>query len=139
MMRIRKATPDDADGVFSLATCLATSFDVEKRPFSTSFQQVLTDDHALLLVAADNTEVIGYCLGFEHTTFFANGRVAWVEEIMVSSARRQEGVGRSLMTVFERWSDRRGAKLVALATRRAAGFYRAVGYEESATYFRKLL
>jgi hypothetical protein len=43
------------------------------------------------------------------------------------------------MTVFERWSDRRGAKLVALATRRAAGFYRAVGYEESATYFRKLL
>jgi NAD(P)-dependent dehydrogenase (short-subunit alcohol dehydrogenase family) len=33
----------------------------------------------------------------------------------------------------------RGCKLAALATRRAAGFYRALGYEESATYFRKLL
>jgi hypothetical protein len=28
--------------------------------------------------------------------------------------------------------------LVALATRRAAPFYRALGYEESATYFRKV-
>jgi len=29
--------------------------------------------------------------------------------------------------------------LVALATRRAAPFYRALGYEESAVYFRKVL
>jgi hypothetical protein len=28
---------------------------------------------------------------------------------------------------------------VALATRRAAPFYRALGYEDSATYFRKVL
>ncbi len=138
-MRIRTATRDDVDAVFSLASDFATSFDVEKGPFWESFQQVLLDDHALLLVAADNKEVVGYCLGFEHTTFFANGSVAWVEEIMVSSARRKKGVGRSLMTAFEEWSAGRGAKLVALATRRAAEFYRAVGYEQSATYFRKLL
>ena len=43
------------------------------------------------------------------------------------------------MTAFEKWSAGRGAKLVALATRRAAEFYRAMGYEESATYFRKLM
>ena len=48
-MRIRRATLDDVDGVFSLASDLATSFDVEKRPFSASFQQILTDEHALLL------------------------------------------------------------------------------------------
>ena len=29
--------------------------------------------------------------------------------------------------------------VVALATRRAAPFYRALGYEESAIYFRKIL
>jgi hypothetical protein len=29
--------------------------------------------------------------------------------------------------------------LVALASRRAADFYRALGYEESAVYFRKVL
>ena len=138
-MRVRRATPDDVDRIFSLASDLATSFDVEKRPFSDSFHRVLTDDHALLLVVEDNKEVVGYCLGFEHPTFFANGRVAWVEEMMVNSSRRRKGAGRSLMAAFERCSAARGAKLVALATRRAAEFYRAVGYEESATYFRKML
>jgi hypothetical protein len=43
------------------------------------------------------------------------------------------------MQDFERWAAERGAKLVALATRRAAPFYQALGYQESATYFRKLL
>ena len=139
MIRVRRAAPDDVDGVFALASDLATSFDVERQPFSASFRQMLTDDHGLLLVAADHEEIVGYCLGFEHTTFFANGRVAWVEEMMVVPSRRKDGVGRALMTEFEKWSAARGAKLVALATRRAAGFYRAVGYEESAIYFRKLL
>jgi hypothetical protein len=32
-----------------------------------------------------------------------------------------------------------GAAYVALATRRAGAFYDAVGYQESATYFKKIL
>ena len=138
-MRIRKATHEDVDAIFNLAADLAISFDVEERPFRASFQQILLDDQAVLLVAVENDEAIGYCLGFEHTTFFANGKVAWVEETMVISPRRKAGVGRALMTEFEQWSASRGARIVALATRRAADFYRALGYEESATYFRKLL
>ena len=139
VMQVRRATPDDVDRVFSLASDLAASFDVEERAFKASYRQVVTDDDALLLVVEDNGEVVGYCLGFDHVTFFANGRVAWVEEMMVSSSHRRKGVGRSLMAAFERWSAARGAKLVAVATRRAAEFYRAAGYEESATYFRKIL
>jgi GNAT superfamily N-acetyltransferase len=65
--------------------------------------------------------------------------VAWVEEIMVSEALRRQGIGQLLMQEFEAWAVARGCKLVALATRRAAVFYQALGYEESATYFRKLL
>lgn len=133
------ATPEDVEAVFSLALELTTSFPVEELLFRASFHQIVSDDHALLLVATQGVEVVGYCLGFEHVTFFANGRVAWVEEIMVKSASRKRGVGRALMTAFESWAADRGAKLVALATRRAAQFYRALGYEESATYFRKLL
>ena len=138
-MRIRVATPQDVESVFSLASGLATSFKLDRRPFGASFHQILSDDHALLLVAAEGAEVIGYCLGFIHPTFFANGGVAWVEEIMVHASRRKKGVGRSLMMEFEKWSTGRGAKLIALATRRAAEFYQALGYEESATYFRKLI
>ena len=43
------------------------------------------------------------------------------------------------MGAFEQWAAGQGCALVALATRRAAPFYRAVGYEESAAYFRKVL
>ena len=42
------------------------------------------------------------------------------------------------MREFERRAAERGSRLVALATRRASAFYLGLGYEESATYFRKL-
>ena len=40
---------------------------------------------------------------------------------------------------FESWAAAERCALVALATRRAAPFYRALDYEDSATYFRKVL
>ncbi len=138
-MQIRPAQPGDRDEVFILARDFATSFAVERDSFDTSFQNILDDPHALLLVAEDNGDVIGYCLGLDHDTLFANGPVAWVEEITVRASLRQSGVGRQLMTAFEDWARSRNSKLVALSTRRAADFYLAIGYEESAVYFRKLL
>ena len=72
-------------------------------------------------------------------TFYANGPVAWVEEVVVRDRDRRRGVGRMLMDAFEEWAAGEGCALVALATRRAAPFYRDLDYEESATYFRKLL
>jgi hypothetical protein len=44
-----------------------------------------------------------------------------------------------MMSAFEHWAAVRDCALVALATRRAAPFYRALGYEESAVYFRRML
>lgn len=137
--QIRIATPEDAEAVFSLASDLATSFEIDNGQFLESFHRILSDEHALLLVAVEGAVPVGYCLGFQHTTFFANGTVAWVEEIVVNSPHREKGCGRSMMAAFERWAANRGARLVALATRRASEFYRALGYEESATYFRKLI
>jgi len=43
------------------------------------------------------------------------------------------------MEAAERWSSSAGAAYLALATRRATSFYRALGYQDSATYFRKML
>ena len=42
------------------------------------------------------------------------------------------------MSSFEDWAVGNGCALVALATRRAKPFYLAIGYQESATYLRKL-
>jgi len=88
---------------------------------------------------ADLAAGLAYLLGFRHLTFYANGPVAWVEEVFVRGQHRGRGIGRALMSGFERWAAARNCALIALATRRAAPFYRALGYEESAVYFRKVL
>jgi GNAT superfamily N-acetyltransferase len=134
---IRPATLADEGAVLVLAAEMSTSFAVEPEAFGRSLREVLGS--GLLLVAETDGAVSGYVLGFVHPAFYANGRVGWVEEIAVREDLRREGIGASLMAEFERAARDRGARLVALATRRASSFYLALGYEDSAAYFRKLL
>lgn len=139
MLTIRPAQLADSDVLFALAGAFAASFSVERSAFESSFAALLQSPDVFLAVASDSGRVVGYVLGFDHHTFYANGRVSWVEEIMVSDDFRRRGIGRQLMENFEQWAKSRQSKLVALATRRAAAFYRSIGYDESATYFRRLL
>jgi GNAT superfamily N-acetyltransferase len=136
---IRPASASDINGVAALAAELALSFEFSPEQFRASYPALLAADGACLLLAVDGSEYAGYLLGFRHLTFYANGPVAWVEEVAVRAGDRGRGVGGALMGAFEQWAAGQGCALVALATRRAAPFYRAVGYEESAAYFRKVL
>lgn len=144
-VRVRPAGPDDRDQVWPLARDLATSFRPERPAFERSFGQLLNRPEALLLVAGTGGgtaggAVIGYLLATSHPAFHANGPVAWVEEVMVAEhARGGTGVGRRLMAAAEDWARAQGAPYLALATRRAAPFYQALGYSDSAVYFRKTL
>uniref|UniRef100_Q01VG5 GCN5-related N-acetyltransferase n=1 Tax=Solibacter usitatus (strain Ellin6076) TaxID=234267 RepID=Q01VG5_SOLUE len=139
MSRIRRAAPSDSGAVFDLTKEFATSFHPQVEAFTKSFDHLIKQDDALLLVAVEADQLLGYLLGFDHHTLYANGRVSWVEELMVRPDRRRCGFGRDLMHHFEEWAAARGSRLVALATRRAAQFYTSIGYHESAAYFRKLL
>lgn len=138
-MEIRHASAADGPAVALLAGELAQSFAFSREKFDQAYPQLLTGRDACLLVAVDGERCLGYLLGFRHLTFYANGPVGWVEEVLVRTELRGVGLGRALMTAFERWAAEQGCALVALATRRAAPFYSALGYQESAAYFRKLL
>jgi GNAT superfamily N-acetyltransferase len=138
-IRIRTALPNDADQLFVLAKEFATSFRPERDAFEMSLNRIAVQDDALLLVAEQSRQLSGYLLGFDHYTLFANGRVSWVEEMMVRHDRRRQRIGARLLREFEEWTRSRESRYVAVATRRAANFYLAEGYEESATYFRKVL
>jgi GNAT superfamily N-acetyltransferase len=139
LVQIRHGAADDAQSVCDLAEQLAQSFPFSEARFHDSYAALLSTDDACLLVAADGDEVLGYLLGFSHITFYANGPVAWVEEILVQPRSRAHGIGRALMEAFEGWAMHRNCAVAALATRRAAPFYAALGYEESASYLRKIL
>ncbi len=136
---VRKANIQDLNRIFELVEDFAASFNPQKELFIQTFENILRADNAFVFVAERDKKIIGYSLGFIHSTFFANGNVAWLEEIMVDERFKRTGAGSELAKAFEQEAVDKDCKLIALATRRAADFYSAIGYEESAIYFRKLL
>ena len=139
-LTVRVATPEDEGAVYDLvAANMAATFNVQRDIFHTSFHVLIKADHAFVLVADVGGQIGGYLLGFSHLAFFANGPIAWVEEIAVHEDLRRQGLGGQLMKEFENRASAAGARPIALATRRASSFYEAMGYEPSATYFRKIV
>lgn len=141
---VRAAEPRDLAAVTALVRELATSFEPDADRVAAGFADLLASTaaggaHGRLTVAEDEGRVVGYCLAAWHTTLHANGPAVWVEELCVDATRRGSGVGSALMADVEAWAARRGAVVVALATRRAGAFYAGLGYEESAAYLRKIL
>jgi GNAT superfamily N-acetyltransferase len=56
---------------------------------------------------------------------------------MVDELHRGLGIGRALMSKAEEWATSMGGVYISLASRRAGAFYLALGYGESATYYKK--
>ena len=81
----------------------------------------------------------GYAAASVHPTLYANGSVAWIEELTVLESHRRLGIARLLVSSVEDWARSRGAVMMALATRRAEAFWSSVGCEASATCFRRVL
>jgi GNAT superfamily N-acetyltransferase len=137
---IRPAQPEDAERVWPLVREFATSFTPERTAFDRTWQQAVVAADTLVLVAETvDGAIIGYLLGHRHHTFFANGPVAWVEELMVERSHRRSGVGRRLMEHAEDWARSTDAAYLALASRRAGHFYLALGYEDSAVFYKNTL
>jgi ribosomal protein S18 acetylase RimI-like enzyme len=134
---VRPATEADTEGVRILAQTLTTAFPFDSAAFGDAFLQVLKNPLAILLVAEWDQQVLGYLLGYRHTTFWAGADVWWVEELCVESSHRRCGIGRALMVHFEELAHAKGARLVCLITGKAKEFYQALGYEERAVYLRK--
>ncbi|WP_395639578.1 GNAT family N-acetyltransferase [Pseudolysinimonas sp.] len=136
MTVVRTATVADADAVWALVRDFATSFRPERAAFDRLLPELLARDDVLVLVAEDDA-VVGYLLASEHPTFFANGPVAGIEEVMVAPDRRRSGIGAALMAGAEAWAAGRGAGYVSLASRRAGDFYLSLGYTDSAVFYKK--
>jgi len=137
---VRPARPEDADHVWPLARDFATSFAPERGAFDATWLRLGGAPGTLVAVAESaGTDVVGYLLAHHHLTFLANGPVAWVEEVMVDEGHRRTGVGRELMGYAESWARERGAAYLALASRRAGPFYGALGYDDSAVFYKKSL
>ena len=136
-LKIREAKITDKDDLFILAKNLATSFTVQKYEFEDSLKNVIDDNSSIILCAEIDNKCVGYILAFYHYAFYANGKVGWIEELMVQENYRSMDIGKKLVQKVEDWGREKEVALVAMATRRAGGFYEKLGYEKSATYYKK--
>ena len=137
---VRRARVDDAEEVFSLVKDFPPEAIPDCQVFQATFASLDETAASVLFVAeSGGGTVLGYILVSCHPSFLANAPVAWVEEVMVANSWRRLGVGKALMAAAEDWANRRGAAYVALASRRSAPFYLALGYEDAAVFFKKPL
>jgi GNAT superfamily N-acetyltransferase len=107
--------------------------------FAQSLRLKLKDHDAFIAVADIDGKLVGYLAGDAHETFFAGGKIAWVDEILVVADARRQGIGRALMSEFETWATNGRCRLVGLATRGATEFFSEIGLEASSGYFKRYL
>lgn len=94
-----------------------------------------TPDCGTILVALDEHEVLGMVLLLYTVSTALGGRVALLEDMIVTAAARGDGVGRQLITAATRVAREQGCLRITLLTdnsnHRAQGFYRDAGFRTS--------
>lgn len=136
---IRPARPADADQLFRLVEQFATSYRPDRAAFDRHFPRLLAADSTDCLVADGGGDLLGYVLAFQLLTLYANGIVVELQELMVAPEHRGRGTGRRLVEAIVARARDAGAVEVTVPTRRAREYYLRIGFEETATYFKRRL
>jgi GNAT superfamily N-acetyltransferase len=139
LLQIRRARLADELALFALVKQFPTPTPPSAETFAQSLRVKLKDADAFVAVAEIDGLIVGYVAGDAHETFYAGGKAAWVDEILVVAGERRRGIGRALMAEFENWAAGGRCRLVGLATRGATEFYEELGFETSAGYFKRYL
>ena len=139
MTQIRVARKEDAAELLSLATQFPSPTGLDESAFYKIWEEKFNDSSSYIGIAESGNKITGYISGHLHLAFYANGATFWVDEIFVIKEERKSGTGRSLMESVIPWIGDRECKLIALATNGAKEFYRELGFQDSAKYFKKYL
>ena len=138
-LEIRRAKLADELALFALVRQFPGATLPSNESFAASLRLKLKDNDALVAVAEIDGRLVGYIAGDAHETFYAGGKIAWVDEILVLETERRQGIGRALMTEFENWAAGGRCRMVGLATDAAVSFYEELGFESGAGYFKRYL
>lgn len=138
-LRIRAAEHPDADRIFALLEQFAVSYTPDRASFERHFPLLLESGHTVFLVAESHESVVGYALAFHLLTFYANGPITELQELMVDPAYRGQGIGMQLVEAAADEARSHGSVEMTAPTRRAGYFYKKLGFEETAGYFKRRL
>ncbi|MFJ9867530.1 GNAT family N-acetyltransferase [Streptomyces sp. NPDC101165] len=139
-MTIRDATPSDADAVYRLLSGFVTSYAPDRAVFdAVTFPRIIdaaADGRAEFLVAEQDSSVVGYLLALRMPTLFAGGTILELLELTVDAPARGRGTGSTLIRAAQARAQKAKDVEVTVPTRRAAGFYRGLGFHETAVHLK---
>jgi GNAT superfamily N-acetyltransferase len=141
---IRHAQASDGDAVFALCQQLdMINAPATRDDFDVTFSHILRANkdvgRDVLLVAEDGGQVVGYAYLVVSRLLYAGGLSAHLEELVVDADARSGGTGSALVRAVERLCGDRGVGQITMSTRRAGEFYKRLGYERTAEFYKKLL
>jgi GNAT superfamily N-acetyltransferase len=136
-LAVRPARLSDADGLFPLVEQFAMSYRPDRAAFDRHFPMLVEAEHADCLVAEVGGRIVGYAVAFRLVTLYANGIVVELQELMVAPEHRGLGIGRRLVEAVIDRARAASAVEVTVPTRRAGPYYLRLGFEETASYFKR--
>ncbi|AZH83958.1 N-acetyltransferase [Plantibacter sp. PA-3-X8] len=141
---IRRGQSDDRSAVFALAGQLITgSIPPAADDFMAAYNNVMRpreDETNVLYVAVDESDrVVGYTLMTVSRLLHAAGLTAHLQELVVDETARGAGIGSALVEANEHYAVERGARQLTMSTSRAGDFYRRLGYNVTAEFYKKIL
>lgn len=136
MVAVRPARAADIDILVPLLRALFTieaDFAADGEKQRRGLQMLLESDRACLLVAENESKVVGMCSGQLVISTAEGGPALLVEDVVVDVSFRGRGVGRMLIEVLKEWAATNNAsRLQLLADRNntpALEFYRRLGWK----------
>ncbi len=130
---VRAAELRDRDAVYALLRELGYAVPVGE--FERAYREVLGHPEMRVLVAEAHGAVLGVLTLSHRVQLRLAGRIATIDELVVTAGARGAGVGRALLEEAKREARALGAQRVQLQTNRAResylrGFYRKNGFVE---------
>lgn len=140
MTTIRDATPSDADDIYRLLSAFVTSYRPDRAVFDdATFPRIIgaaAAGGAEFLVAEQDSRLVGYLLAVRMPTLFAGGTILELLELTVAEPLRGHGTGSALIRAVQARAREAKDVEVSVPTRRAADFYRALGFHETAVHLK---
>ena len=108
-----------------------------------AFAHAVTAPDAAVLLALDGVDAVGFVSVYRDIRSIRFGPRCWVEDLVVTAARRSQGIGAALLAAADAWARAHGCTHLELAsgTKRtdAHRFYRAQGMREESLLFTRWL
>ncbi|HYR06787.1 MAG TPA: GNAT family N-acetyltransferase [Longimicrobium sp.] len=136
-IHIRRATPDDLDEVVELLAAQLAEHDIPIARADLAFAAegiLRVPERGFVLLAVDESGVVGLACVSYSWTVERGGRVAWLDELYVVPARREHGIGNALLERVIAGAAADGCRTVELEVEtshaRAEHLYRRHGFAD---------